>query len=103
MGLGFVAEPIHDLRCDESSISSLGQHRHSITLARGSISRYQRAASEVRKYPTSRGSPLSRQLLSGLQYVFVDIQCSSHLYSIPHHTSDVNPTFSSFWDCSESI
>jgi hypothetical protein len=37
MRLGFVAEPSHDLRCDESSISSLGQHGNAIMLARGSI------------------------------------------------------------------
>src|SRR5580692_2186750 len=93
MRLGFVAESIHDLRCDESSISALGQHRNAITLARGSIPRYQRTASEIRKYPTSRGSSLSRQLLSSLQHVFINIQCSSHLYSITHQTSDVNTPF----------
>jgi hypothetical protein len=70
--LGFVPEPIYNLRCDESGTSSRWQKRHAVTLARGSLTRRQGATGEVGEHaPGSSPSP-SGELLGRRQHVLID-------------------------------
>jgi len=92
-GLNFVAEPIHDLWRNESSIFSPRHYGDPVTFASCPIARRERAAGEVRKHPAGGGSASGRQLLGGLKHIFVNVQCSPHKCSIAHQTSDVNTLF----------
>ena len=76
--LGFVPEPIYDLRCDESGTSPRRQNRHAITLACRSTLRRQGAAGEFGKHARGGGPTPGRELLCRFQYVLVDVQRGSH-------------------------
>jgi hypothetical protein len=84
----FVANLIHDLRCDQSGSFSSRQDRDTIAFARSTNARSQGAPNQVGNDAPSRGAPPCCEFLGRLEHVLVDIQSGPRRHD--RHASSIS-------------